>query len=387
VRVVMFYQSLMSDWHHGNAHFLRGVVSELLSRGHEVVVFEPEDGWSLTNLVHDRGTEAVEAFHRAYPTLRSIPYEIDSLDFDAALDRADLVIVHEWSANELVAQIGAHRARTGGYVLLFHDAHHRSMTHPSSMIAYDLGQFDGVVAFGDSVRNLYLGRAWTSHAWTWHEGADTRVFYPRGVAGNAAYDGDLVWIGNSCDAARMPELTEFLIEPVRQLGLRAAAYGVRYSAEVRDRLASEGISYYGYLPNYEVPNVLSRYRATVHIPRHPYLKLLPGVPTIRPFEALACGTPLVSAQWEQAGGLFAPGKDFLVARDGEEMTAHLRRLLADAPYREALTERGLRTVRARHTCAHRVNELLQLYELIRSAGLQHRPSDTALRRDPPIPNL
>src|SRR5262249_10491547 len=99
-------------WHHGNAHFLRGVVSELLSRGHEVVVFEPEDGWSLTNLVHDRGTEAVEAFHRAYPTLHSIRYEIESLDFDAALDRADLVIVHEWSANELVAKIGAHRART-----------------------------------------------------------------------------------------------------------------------------------------------------------------------------------------------------------------------------------------------------------------------------------
>src|SRR4030095_11534063 len=129
--------------------------------------------------VHDRGAEAVEGFHRAYPNLHSVPYELDSFDFDEALDGADLVIVHEWSANALVAQIGAHRARTGTYVLLFYDAHHRSMTHPSSLIAYDLRQFDGVLAFGDSVRNLYLGRAWTSHAWTWHEGADTRVFYPR----------------------------------------------------------------------------------------------------------------------------------------------------------------------------------------------------------------
>jgi len=36
MRVVMFYHSLVSDWNHGNAHFLRGVVTELLRREHEV---------------------------------------------------------------------------------------------------------------------------------------------------------------------------------------------------------------------------------------------------------------------------------------------------------------------------------------------------------------
>ena len=46
MRVVMFYHSLVSDWNHGNAHFLRGVVAELQSRGHDVRVLEPEDGWS-----------------------------------------------------------------------------------------------------------------------------------------------------------------------------------------------------------------------------------------------------------------------------------------------------------------------------------------------------
>ncbi|MGH8174867.1 MAG: glycosyltransferase, partial [Steroidobacter sp.] len=46
MKFVLFYHSLVSDWNHGNAHFLRGVVSELLARGHAVDVYEPENGWS-----------------------------------------------------------------------------------------------------------------------------------------------------------------------------------------------------------------------------------------------------------------------------------------------------------------------------------------------------
>ena len=46
MRLVFFVHSLVSDWNHGNAHFLRGVVRELIARGHDVRVYEPEDAWS-----------------------------------------------------------------------------------------------------------------------------------------------------------------------------------------------------------------------------------------------------------------------------------------------------------------------------------------------------
>jgi len=46
MRVVMFCHSLVSDWNHGNAHFLRGVCAELIARGHSVGVYEPRDAWS-----------------------------------------------------------------------------------------------------------------------------------------------------------------------------------------------------------------------------------------------------------------------------------------------------------------------------------------------------
>ena len=98
----------------------------------------------------------------------------------------------------------------------------------------------------------------------------------------------------------------------------------------------------------------------MHIPRRPYVRSLPGIPTIRMFEALACGIPLVSAPWEDAEGLFRPGRDFLFARDGAEMRQHLRDILHDEALAQSLAASGLETIRARHTCRRRVDQLLSI---------------------------
>ncbi|MFL6215622.1 MAG: glycosyltransferase [Blastocatellia bacterium] len=364
MRVAMFYHSLVSDWNHGNAHFLRGVVGELQARGHRVDVYEPEDAWSVTSLVAEHGQSAIEQFHDAFPTLRSIRYKPDSLDLDRELDGVDLVLVHEWNAHQLVSRIGAHRARHDHYRLLFHDTHHRSVTERDAMAAYDLRHYDGVLAFGAIIRDLYLREGWTPRAWVWHEAADTRVFYPQ--TGSATRRrGDLVWIGNWGDDERTAELQEFLIEPVRALQLKARIHGVRYPESARQRLAAAGIDYAGWLPNYEAPRVFSEFKTTVHVPRRPYVEALPGIPTIRVFEALACGIPLVSAPWNDTEHLFTPGADYLVARDGDEMKRHLRAILNDPAMARELSQRGLRTIAERHTCAHRVDELLNIYHALR----------------------
>jgi spore maturation protein CgeB len=356
----MFYHSLVSDWNHGNAHFLRGVASELQARGLRVDVYEPEDTWSVTNLVAEYGQSAIEQFHAAFPALGSIRYRLDSLDLDRALDGVDLVLVHEWNAHSLVSRIGAHRARQRHYRLLFHDTHHRSVTERDAMAAYDLRHYDGVLAFGAIIRDLYLRQGWTPRAWAWHEAADTRVFHPYREA-HSSFQGDLVWIGNWGDDERTAELKEFLIEPVRALRLKARIHGVRYPESARRRLAAAGIDYAGWLPNYEAPRVFAEFKATVHVPRRPYVEALPGIPTIRVFEALACGIPLVSAPWDDAEHLFTPGADYLVARDGDEMKRHLRAIINDPALAHELSRHGLRTIAARHTCAHRVDELLDVY--------------------------
>lgn len=362
MRIVTFCHSLRSGWNHGNAHFLRGIVSELRARGHEAPVYEPADAWSVQNLIADAGEAALDAYRSAYPRLDSIVYDPATFDLDEALDGADIVLVHEWNDPALVARIGAHHARAGGparggYRLFFHDTHHRAATAPDDVRAFDLREYDGVLAFGRVVRDLYLTNGWVQRAWTWHEAADPRVFHPRR---GAEREGDLVWIGNWGDDERTAELHEFLIDPVRELGLRARVYGVRYPDDARQALADAGIDYAGWAPNYRAPEIFGQFAVTVHVPRRPYVRALPGVPTIRVFEALACGIPLVSAPWDDVEGLFTPGSDFLVASDGAEMRRHLANLLADPAAARALAERGRATVLARHTCAHRVDELLAI---------------------------
>src|SRR6187200_3329005 len=115
MKVVLFCHSLLSDWNHGNAHFLRGIVSDLLERGHEVAVYEPADSWSRTQLVADAGESAIAQFHRAYPRLSSSIVDFDTLPLEQVLADADLVLVHEWCTPRLVAAVGRHHARNGGY--------------------------------------------------------------------------------------------------------------------------------------------------------------------------------------------------------------------------------------------------------------------------------
>ena len=92
MRIVYFTHSLASCWNHGNAHFLRGVLSELIARGHDVQVREPEGAWSLANLLADHGEAGLEAYRTAYPELTSTTYAATD-DVAAMVDGADLVIV------------------------------------------------------------------------------------------------------------------------------------------------------------------------------------------------------------------------------------------------------------------------------------------------------
>jgi spore maturation protein CgeB len=361
MKIVYFTHSLASCWNHGNAHFLRGVLSELIARGHQVHSFAPENAWSLVNLLADHGIDGLEAYQRSYPELGSVSYpeDVDPADL---VDGADLVIVHEWNAHKLVADLGRLRAGGARFTLLFHDTHHRAVSEPEAMRGYDLSGYDGVLAFGEALAEVYRGWGWRDRVFTWHEAADIRRFRPPTSEGERA---GLVWIGNWGDGERSEELEEFLLRPASEAHIPLDIYGVRYPDAAREALARFGAFYHGWLANAQAPQIFAGHLASVHVPRRYYTSLLPGIPTIRVFEALACGIPLVCAPWEDAEHLFTPGEDYLVARDGKEMAQYLTSLREDPELRHTLVERGLETIQARHTCAHRVDELIDLVARLR----------------------
>jgi len=358
MRFVYFTHSLASCWNHGNAHFLRGVLRDLAARRHDVQVFEPAGAWSRQNLLADGGPAADSIWQDAYPELSSTVYQPDA-DLSGFVDGADVVIVHEWNEPALVAAIGRLHSTGHRFRLLFHDTHHRAASEPDAMRRYDLSAYDGVLAFGQALAEIYRTWGWGDQVFVWHEAADTRLFQPPAM--EHSRDG-AVWIGNWGDGERTAELEGFLLAPAAALGLPLDVYGVRYPESALDMLARYGAQYCGWLPNPRAPEVFARHKMTVHVPRRFYATTLPGIPTIRVFEALACGIPLVSAPWQDTEALFTPGEDFLMARDGAEMQRHLAALNADPARAAALAAHGLATIRTRHSCAHRVDELLVILD-------------------------
>lgn len=360
MKFTFFTHSLVSDWNHGNAHFLRGVMRALQGMGHDCRALEPADGWSRSNLVAERGDSAIDDFHATFPDLRSDSYGALDEVMDR-LDDSDVVVVHEWTDPGLVAAIGRLRARGARFRLLFHDTHHRAVSADSEIRALDLSAYDGVLAFGEALRERYLSAGWGRRVFTWHEAADDSLFRP---LPDTAPERDLIWVGNWGDGERSDELMEFLVRPVAELVLSARVHGVRYPEEALRALDAAGIDFAGSIANAEVPAAFARHRVTVHVPRRPYVEALPGIPTIRPFEAMACGIPLVCAPWDDAEGLFRPGTDYLTAADGEQMKRRLRDVLSDPALARDLAANGLDTIAARHTCRHRAAELISILQTI-----------------------
>jgi spore maturation protein CgeB len=359
-RLAFFYQSVISDWNHGNAHFLRGLVRALQARGHSVLCYEQVDNWSLSNLLRV-APDAVAQFERRFPDIAYARYALGP-DLEAWLRRrladVEVAIVHEWNEPPVVRLVGR-LCRELGIRSAFHDTHYRVVLDPAYRDQLGLEQFDLILAYSPSLAQRYIELGY-EQVRVLHEAADTTVYRPLDVPKTT----DVVFVGNYGDGDRSVELEEFVFEPRRELPhLRYAVYGVRYPEQVVSRLNNGlDISYRGWLPNVRVPEVYSAARVVLHVPRRQYVDLLPGTPTIRVFEALASGACLVSLPWQDTDRLFEANVDYAVARSPEQMRDLLAWLCSrdGQTARQQFGEHGRATILARHTCAHRADQLLSL---------------------------
>jgi spore maturation protein CgeB len=365
-RIAYFAHSVRSDWNNGNAHFLRGLLRSMSACGHDLTIFEPAEGWSMQNLRTEKsGESSLHDFAQHYPDLRIVPYDsigTDSLqtrrDWRERLREYEIVILHEWNPPELAHLLLDLRDELR-FRLLFHDTHHRASSSPEQIRLFGIDRFDGVLAFGEALRDIYRRHFNITRAWTLHEAADTTIFHPLPRNGSTT---DVVWIGNWGDNERSAEIRQFLLEPAAELpAYKFTIYGVRYPQEALCALQNASVGYGGYLPNLAGPGTYASSRLTVHIPRQQYTVAMTGIPTIRVFEALACGIPLISAPWKDAEHLFNDG-DFRMARNTHEMKAAMQTLLSDSKAAEQQAAQGLATVLARHTCRHRAEQLTSIFE-------------------------
>lgn len=363
LRIAYFAHTVRSDWNNGNAHFLRGLLRSLGESGQDVTIYEQDENWSIDNLRSEPlGEHSLREFEETYPDLTVRLYRADqATDLETwhrALAEVDLVVLHEWNPPELAHALLTLRDDLR-FKMLFHDTHHRASSSPEQIRRFGIDRFDGVLAFGEALRVIYRERFGFERVWTFHEAADVSVFRPLDAAERLQ---DVVWIGNWGEGERSREIQRYLLDPAAGLPQYAfRIHGVRYPQGGLDALRAAGVSYGGYLPNLDAPLTYAQSGLTVHVPRQQYSAAMTGIPTIRVFEALACGIPLISAPWDDSEGLFREG-DFLWARDTAEMNRHIEFLLSDALAAQQQIEHGLDTVLERHTCGHRAQQLLEIAE-------------------------
>ncbi|MGE5619115.1 MAG: glycosyltransferase [Sphingomonadaceae bacterium] len=366
LRIALFCHSIVSDWNHGNAHFLRGLIRNLQASGHHVVALEEENNWSVCNLVKDHGTEPLLEFRRRFPFIDCRNYVLNGRThlydwLTELLREVDVCLVHEWNPTDLVRAIGKTAARLG-VVSLFHDTHHRSLTEPHRIAEMGLDAYTAILAYGPTIAEIYRAATHGPEVLLFHEGADTDLFRPL----DRPKSRDVVFVGNWGDEDRNHTTWQFFIEQSMAMPeLTFALFGVRYPPEVLDALRVAGVEWGNWLPNYAAPEVYATSKITVHIPRKEYVEALRGTPTIRVFEALACGIPLISAGWRDDSGLFQEGADYLAVDTPAQMKEALIWLAHDEEARRRIGSRGRDTVLARHTCRHRADELVQIVGRLR----------------------
>ena len=213
MRVIFFCHSLVSDWNHGNAHFLRGVWQRIArARDHEVRVFEQAGG------VEQRQIWWLNTGNRRWPVLRAHipsftakPTTSATLDLDQARwPTPTWCWCTSGTSIEVVEAIGGTSGNVHGrYRLLFHDTHHRWVTDRAPWARYGPVTTTACWHMAKIDSRSYLAMAGHQRAWVWHEAADTTVFKPLIGAG----DMQATWSGSATGAMRSAaaELEEFLL--------------------------------------------------------------------------------------------------------------------------------------------------------------------------------
>ncbi len=348
-----FTHSLASCWNHGNAHFVRGVLRELVAprpRRHAPTSPKAAGAARISSRDHGdrRRLDRFAGLSRAARRRASIPTRRTSTRCSGA---RTLVIVHEWNDPALVAAIGRAPPRGGRYRLLFHDTHHRDGQRPRRRSALRprrlrrraglrRGAGRGLPPLGLGATRLRLAR-----------GGRRPPFHPPDIEG-AARRG-LVWIGNWGDGERTRRAGGV---PARAgaatAGLPLDIYGVRYPAAAPRRC-------------WPLRRALSRlarrtparrrsspaHLATVHVPRA----------ALRRGAARHPDDPACSRRWPAASRWSArpgptpracsgPARTTSSARDGAEMERQLVRALArrSGPARGARARRAGDDPRAPH---------------------------------------
>lgn len=344
LRIVILGLSITSSWGNGHATTYRGLVRELTARGHDVLFLERDVEWYAKSRDMPSFPHGRTVLYRDLPELKR--------RFSADIEDADLVIVGSYVPEG--TRVGEWITAMARGVTAFYD-----IDTPVTLAKLARGDEEYLTAALIPLYQLYLSftggptleRLEREHgarmARPLYCSVDPELYYPA----PASIQWDLGYMGTYSDD-RQPPLSRLLLEPAQQWPRgRFVVAGPQYPATIHWPNNVERIEH---LAPAEHRGFYSSQRFTLNLTRADMVAA--GFsPSVRLFEAAACGTTIISDCWEGLDTLFEPGTEILTARTSGDVLSWVRHL-PDGE-RLAIAMRARARVLAEHTAAHRAAEL------------------------------
>lgn len=354
LEIVILGLSITSSWGNGHATTYRGLVRALGERGHDVLFLERDVPWYAAH----RDTPAPPGCRTA---LYSSLQELQSR-FTDAVREADIVIVGSY-VPEGVA-VGEWVTATAGGLTAFYD-----IDTPVTLAKLARGdieylspglvpRYDFYLSFtGGPTLDLIERKYGSPHAYAFYCSVDPDLYRPANDArpeqARAPLD-DLGYMG-TYSADRHAPLERLMLEPARRWSEgRFVVAGPQYPPDME---WPPNVRRLEHLPACQHRDFYNSQRFTLNITRADMVQAGYS-PSVRLFEAAACGVPIISDYWEGLDTFFKPGEEILTARTPEDTLSYLHDL--SEAERLEIACAGMRRVLAEHTAAHRAAELERL---------------------------
>jgi spore maturation protein CgeB len=344
LRIVILGLSITSSWGNGHATTYRGLVRELAARGHRVLFLERDVAWYAEHRDLPQPVQGQTALYRSVGELKR--------RFGRHIRDADLVIVGSYVPEG--AEVGAWVTRMARGLTAFYD-----IDTPITLARLARGEIDYLTRDLIPRYDLYLSftggptlrrledEYGAQSARALYCSVDPAIYFPE----PAPHRYDLGYMG-TYSTDRQRRLTHLMLDPARAWWPgRFVVAGPQYPAALRWPANVRRIEH---LAPDRHRSFYNTQRFTLNLTRAD-MRAAGFSPSVRLFEAAACGTPIVSDAWEGIEEVLRPGSEVLLAETGADVLAYVRDLPEDE--RRALGDRARRRILAEHTAAHRAEEL------------------------------
>lgn len=349
LNIVIIGLSITSSWGNGHATTFRGLVRELNKKGHHVTFLERDVPWYASNRDLPDPTFCKTILYTGVAELKEKHTSI--------IKQADLVIVGSY-VPEGVA-VGAFVTAVANGVTAFYD-----IDTPVTLAKIEKGDYEYLHPDLIAQYNMYLSFTGgptlekietvygSPMARPFYCSFDPEMYYPE----ETPVKWDLGYLGTYSDDRQ---------QPLQNLMLKTAERSGNKKFVVAGPLYPEHIVWPGnverieHLPPSAHRSFYNSQRFTLNITRADMIKAGYS-PSVRLFEAAACGTPIISDYWEGINSIFEPGTEILISRSESDTSGYLS--LIGEQERKAIAERALKKVMQHHTAAHRAGELEMYYK-------------------------